>query len=148
MAQIQKTIMIHAPIDKVYAVAADPNRWPEWFVGMSNIENLTGTGEVGTVAEFGYTMAGMRFPVTVEVLEAHIGPEGGQWRGKIGGPLAGEQSWTYTPKGSDTEVTVDMTYTVPGKALGKIANRLIIERTQERSADETLANLKALCETG
>jgi coenzyme Q-binding protein COQ10 len=39
-----------------------------------------------------------------------------------------------------------MEYTVPGKALGKIANRLIIERTQERSADQTLENLKMLCE--
>jgi hypothetical protein len=37
--------------------------------------------------------------------------------------------------------------TVPGKALGKIANRLVIERTQERSAEQTLENLKALCES-
>jgi coenzyme Q-binding protein COQ10 len=113
---------------------------------MSEIEKLTGEGEVGTVAEFSYAMAGMHFPVTVEVMEAHIGPEGARWRGKIGGPLAGEQTWTYTPKDGDTEVTVDMAYTVPGKALGKIADRLIIERTQERSADQTLENLKRLCE--
>ena len=146
MAQIKKSIVIHAPVEKVYAVARDPNRWPTWFVGMGEIEKLDGTGEVGTTVEFGYMMAGMRFPVTIEVLEVHGSPEGARWRGKIGGPLAGEQTWVYTPKGSDTEVTVDMEYTVPGKALGKIANRLIIERTQERSADQTLENLKELCE--
>ena len=148
MAQIKKSTLIHAPIEKVYAVARDPNRWPDWFVGMSDIDQLTGEGEVGTVAEFGYTMAGVRFPVTVEVLEDHFSPEGARWKGKIGGPLAGEQTWTYTPKGGDTEVTVDMEYTVPGKALGKIANRLIIERTQERSLVQTLENLKILCEGG
>ena len=148
MARIQKSILIHASVEDIYAVAHDPNRWPDWFVGMSEIDKLTGAGEVGTVAEFGYTMAGMRFPVTVEVLEDHLGPDGARWKGKIAGPLAGEQTWTYTPKGSDTEVSLDLEYTVPGKALGQIANRLIIERQQDRSADQTLQNLKALCEAG
>jgi coenzyme Q-binding protein COQ10 len=146
MAQLKKHILIHAPVEKVYALARDPHRWSTWFVGMEEIDKLTGEGEVGTVAEFGYMMAGMRFPVTVEVMEVHMGPEGGRWKGKIGGPLAGEQTWIYTPKGDDTEVTVDMEYTVPGRALGKIADRLIIERTQERAADQTMENLKRLCE--
>ena len=148
MAKISKRTLIHAPVERVYAVARDPNRWPSWFVGMSEIDKLTGEGGVGTVAEFSYAMAGMHFPVTVEVMEDHVGPEGVRWRGKIGGPLAGQQTWTYTPRGDDTEVSVELEYTVPGKALGKIANRLVIERTQERSADETLENLKALCEGG
>ena len=148
MARIEKSILIHASVEDVYAVARDPNRWPDWFVGMSEIDKLTGAGGVGTVAEFGYTMAGMRFPVTVEVLEDHIGPDGARWKSKIAGPLAGEQTWTYTPKGGDTEVSVDLEYTVPGKALGQIANRLIIERQQNRSADQTIENLKALCEGG
>jgi carbon monoxide dehydrogenase subunit G len=146
MAQLNKSILIHAPVEKVYALARDPHRWSTWFVGMEEIDKLTGEGEVGTVAEFGYMMAGMRFPVTVEVMETHMGPEGGRWKGKIGGPLAGEQTWIYTPKGDDTEVAVDMEYTVPGKALGKIVDRLIIERTQERAADQTMENLKRLCE--
>jgi coenzyme Q-binding protein COQ10 len=146
MAHMKKSILIHAPAEKVYALASDATRWSTWFVGMSEIDKLTGEGEVGTIAEFSYTMAGMRFPVTVEVMEARIGPDGARWKGKIGGPLAGEQTWTYTPKGGDTQVTVDMEYTVPGKALGKIADRLILERTQERAADETLENLKRLCE--
>jgi ribosome-associated toxin RatA of RatAB toxin-antitoxin module len=148
MARIEKSILVHASVEDVYAVARDPNRWPDWFVGMTTIDKLTGVGKVGTVAEFGYTMAGMRFPVAVEVLEDHLGSDGGRWKGKIVGPLAGEQTWTYTPKEDATEVSVDLEYTVPGKALGQIANRLLIERQQERSADQTLQNLKALCEAG
>ena len=91
-------------------------------------------------------MAGSGFPVRVEVVEGHLGPEGARWRGKVEGPLAGEHGWTYTPRNGDTEVTVDIEYTVPGKALGEIIDRLIIERTQERSAEQTLQNLKRLCE--
>jgi coenzyme Q-binding protein COQ10 len=148
MAHLKKSILIHASVEKVYGVARDPNRWPAWYVGMGGIEKLTGAGEAGTVAEFGYMMGGMRFPVSTEVLEDHVGPEGARWKGKIGGPLAGEQTWTYTPKNGDTEVTADLEYTVPGKALGKIADRLIVERTQERSLEQTLENLKLLCEWG
>ena len=146
MAHVRKSILIHEPVEKVYALARDPNRWPTFIVGMGEIEKLTGEGKVGTVAKFSYMMAGVRFPVTNEVLEDHVGPEGARWKGKIKGPLAGEHTWTYTPKNGDTEVTVDMEYTVPGKALGKIANRLIIERTQERSLEQSLENLKMLCE--
>lgn len=148
MAHVKKSILIHAPVEKVYALARDPNRWPTWYVGLSEPEKLTGEGEVGTVAKFSYMMAGMRFPVTIEVLEDYVGPEGARWKGKIGGPLAGEHTWTYTPKDGDTEVAADLEYTVPGAALGRIANRLIIERMQERSAEQTLENLKLLCEEG
>jgi uncharacterized membrane protein len=146
MAHLKRTITIHAPVDKVYTVAHDPKRWPDWFVGMGQIDNLTGQGGVGTVAEFSYKMAGMSFPVTIEVTEDDVGSEGGRWKGKIGGPLAGEQTWSYAPKDGDTELTVHIEYTMPGKALGKIADRLIVERAQERSADQTLENLKRLCE--
>jgi coenzyme Q-binding protein COQ10 len=146
MTHMNRTLVIHAPMEKVYAVARDPNRWPTWFVGMSEIDNLTGEGGVGTVVECDYTLAGMHFPVTVKVVEDRLDTEGGRWKGTIEGPLAGEQTWTYAPQGGDTEITVDLEYTVPGKALGKIADRLIIERAQDRTAEQTMENLRAICE--
>ncbi|MDH7487805.1 MAG: hypothetical protein QHJ81_16220 [Anaerolineae bacterium] len=45
-------------------------------------------------------------------------------------------------------MTADIEYTVPGSALGRIADRLIIERMQERAIQQTLENLKLLCEAG
>jgi hypothetical protein len=38
-------------------------------------------------------------------------------------------------------------YEVPGKLLGKIADRLIVERVNANAAENVLANLKAICET-
>jgi uncharacterized membrane protein len=146
MTHLNKSILIHAPVETVYAVARDPKRWATWFDGLSEPEKLTGEGEVGTVVELSYLLAGMRFPITSRVLEDQVSPEGARWKGKIEGPLAGEHTWTYTPKNGDTEVTADIEYTVPGKALGKIADRLIIERMQARSLEQTLENLKVQCE--
>ena len=146
MAHLKKSILIRAPVEKVYDLARDPSRWDTWFVGLGEPEKLTGEGEVGTVVEHSYLMAAMRFSVTTRVLEDRVSPEGAQWKGVIEGPLAGEHAWTYTPKNGDTEVTVDMEYTVPGKLVGAIIDRLIIEHLQERSLDQTLENLKLLCE--
>lgn len=148
MTHLKKSILIHAPVEEVFALATDPTRWDTWFSGLGEPERITGAGEVGTVVEHSYLMAGIRFPLTSRVLEKQISPEGGHWRGKAMGPMAGQHTWTYTPKNGDTEVTVEMEYTVPGKALGKIADRLIIERMEERSLEQTLENLKLLCEQG
>lgn len=146
MAHLRKSILIHAPVEKVAGFARDPKNWAAFWVGLSEPEEQTGEGEVGTVVKHSYLMAGVRFPVTSRVLEDTAGPEGTRWRGAIEGPLAGEQTWTYSRQGDDTEVTADIEYTVPGAALGRIADRLIIERIQDRALGQTLENLKLLCE--
>ena len=91
-------------------------------------------------------MAGVELSLKTTVLEDHISSEGARWRGQGEGALAAEQTWTYTPKNNDTEVTVEIEYTVPGRALGRIADRLLLERMNENGTEQTLQNLKLLCE--
>jgi len=43
---------------------------------------------------------------------------------------------------------VGTVYNVPGSAVGKFADELIIERMQERAREQTLENLKLLVEAG
>jgi hypothetical protein len=113
---------------------------------MGQIAKLTGEGGIGTVVESTYMLVGLSFPLTIEVVEDQVNPEWGRWKGKISGPLSGEQTWIHVPKNGETEVTAEVEYTVPGVALGRIADRLIIERMQEGVAEQTLQNLKLLCE--
>ena len=147
MAHIRKSILIHAPVEKVYNLARDPERWNAWWVGLSEPEEIKGKGEPGTIVKHKFTMAGLSFPVTSKVVEDQPGTRKAHWKGMIEGPLAGQHEWTYVAKGSDTEVVTDIDYTVPGKALGKFADKMIIERLQEKSTEHTLENLKLLCET-
>ena len=148
MATIKKSILIDTSLDKVWGIATDANHWSSWYSGLSDIVQMTGDGGVGTVVEHKYLMAGIEFPVTTEVLEADLGPKRARWKGTIGGPLAGEQTFSYAAEGSGTRLTVDMEYSVPGSVLGKFADRLIIERMQANSLEQTLENLKAMCEGG
>ncbi len=146
MAHLKKNILIYAPVEKVYAFARDPIRWATWWVGLGEPEKVTGGGEVGTIVEHSYLLAGIRFPVTSRVLEDSAGPDGCRWRGLIEGPFDGTQTWNYRPQSGGTEVSCEIEYTVPGMALGKLVDRLIIERMMERNADLTMENLKMMCE--
>jgi uncharacterized membrane protein len=146
MPHLKRSILIQAPVERVYALARDPKRWTTWYLGLGPPEKLIGAGEVGTIVKYSYLMLGIHFPVTMRVLEDRVGPEGAQWKGVIEGPLAGEQTWTYTPQEGGTEVRVDMQYTVPEQVVSAIVDRLIIEHLQERSLDQTLVNLKLMCE--
>jgi len=147
VAHIRKSIVINAPLEKVHGMAADPKRWATWYVGLGEPEKMTGQGEVGTVVEMNYLMAGVRLPIANRVEENSVGPEGARWRATVTGAMTGEHTWTYTPKGDTTEVTSDTRYEVPGGVLGRIADRLIIERMQERAMEQTLENLKLICES-
>jgi uncharacterized membrane protein len=146
MTHIRKNIFIDAPIEKVYAFARDPERWNTWFTNLSVPETLKGKGEVGTMVKHHYTIAGIPFPITTRVLLDKPGPKNAEFKTQIEGPLDGTQDWQYTAKNDGTDVVVMVDYTVPGKALGKFADRLLIERMQEKAFEHTLENLKLFCE--
>lgn len=146
MTHIHKTDLINAPIDKVYPLSRNPERWNEWWVGLSEPEEIKGKGEPGTVTKHHYKLAGISFPVTNKVVEDTTGPKECRWQGKFEGPLAGQHKWTYIAKGDKTEVVLDLDYDVPGKALGRIADRFIVERLEEKAMEHTIENLKVLCE--
>ena len=147
MSHIYKSILINAPIDKVFNFARDPERWNLFFVGLNPPDEIKGKGEVGTTAKHHFTMMGIAFPITSKVLEEKLVGTKGIWKGTVEGPLAATHEWNYIAKGPEqTEVTVNMDYTIPGKLLGKITDKLLIERIQEKAAATTLENLKLLCE--
>lgn len=149
MGHIKVGISIDAPVERVVEVAADPKHWASWWVNLGEAEKIEGDGGPGTVVEHKYLMAGVPFHVTTRVTESSATPSGGQRiRIEFEGPLRGWQVWDYEPKGSGTEVTAEFDYNVPGSAIGKFADELIIERMQERARQQTLENLKLLVEAG
>ena len=147
MSHIYKTILVDAPIEKVFEIARDPERWNMFFNNLSAPDDIKGNGDPGTIVKHHFTLAGMTFPVTSRVIEAKLAGPKAIWKGSFEGPIVGTHDWTYVAKGpKQTEVTVDLNYTIPGKLLGKITDKLLIERIQEKAAATTLENLKLLCE--
>jgi uncharacterized membrane protein len=95
-----------------------------------------------------YTMMGRHFPITTKVTEHSAGADGSwHWKSENEGSVPGWQTWDYKPQDGGTLVEVEVEYEAPGSVLGKVADRLFIERSQERALRHTLENLKQLTES-
>jgi hypothetical protein len=72
MAHIHKKTIVHAPFADVVpsAINSRPDAWPEWYVGLSAPTRVSGEGEVGTISEHDFLVAGRHFPLTHEVVES------------------------------------------------------------------------------
>jgi hypothetical protein len=46
MTQIEKSILILTPLEKVFAYASDYQKWEEWFEGVSDFKPTTEIAEV------------------------------------------------------------------------------------------------------
>jgi coenzyme Q-binding protein COQ10 len=118
-------------------------------VGMSEPDKITGEGGVGSEVEITVLLAGVHLHETVRSLEDRRDPDGSaHWRAAITGPSSGWMTWDYKPENGGTLVTEEWEYTVPGSVLGKVADRLIFEKMQERDTRHSLENLKLLMEAG
>ena len=149
MGHIKLSMPIDAPVAKVTEIAFDPNHWASWWVNLGEAEKVDGDGGPGTVVEHSYLMAGVAFPVTTRVVDVTTTGAGGQRvQIEFEGPITGWQTWDYEPRGDgSTLVTAEIEYNVPGKAIGKFADRLVVERLQERARQQTLENLKLMAES-
>jgi uncharacterized protein YndB with AHSA1/START domain len=149
MGHIQQSIQINAPVDRVTEIATDPRHWASWWVNLSEAKDVDGDGGAGTVVKHNYLMAGVPFPVTTRVVENLPTASGGKHvRIEFEGPLKGWQTWDYEPELNGTKVSVEIEYNVPGAAIGKFADRVLVERLQERAGGQTLENLKLMAESG
>jgi carbon monoxide dehydrogenase subunit G len=141
MAKIQKSIIINAPPEKVFAYLEDPMNVPEWLPGMIEARNITGSG-VGQRFEWTYKMLGIQFKGETEVTEVI------QNQRSVEKSKAGIESiwvYTYEPHEGGTKLSMDIDYKVPVPVLGKLAEKLVL-KTNEREAELALENIKTIVE--
>jgi uncharacterized protein YndB with AHSA1/START domain len=142
MAHIEKSVLIEAPVEKVFAYANDLTRITEWWpleVRSSTHQRV----EKGAKLDWSYRMMGVKFDGTSEYLE--VVPNQ-RVNVKNTGGIPSTFDHRYVNEGGKTRVSMVVDYEVPGKLLGKIADRLVVERVNASAAENVLANLKAICE--
>lgn len=141
MPKLERSIVINAPVEKVFGYIDDPTHTPEWIPGMIEVMDVTGQG-AGKRFRWAYKLAGLRFQGestwTEYIPNKRIVD---QSRGGI------VSTWTYAfaPEGGGTRLSLMVEYTVPMPVLGKLAEALV-RRQNEREADLAMANLKAILE--
>ena len=147
MAYLRESIHIDAPMDQVWSYAHDFHHWANFMVGMAEPSRISGDGGVGSEVDFTILLAGVRLRETVRSVEDRQDPDGtSHWRATVSGPSSGWMVWDYKAEVGGTQIDVEWEYSVPASVLGKLADRLVVEKMQAREMHNSLENLKLLME--
>jgi uncharacterized protein YndB with AHSA1/START domain len=137
MSTIANSININAPVEKVFAYVSDPMTAPEWFVGMTEVNDVTGSG-AGQHYHWKYKMVGV--PLHGEGTITEYVPNERvvvQTKGGITSTFA----YTFTSHEGGTKLDVETEYTIPVPVLGKLAEKLVLKRNQ-RESEMGMENVK------
>ena len=141
MAKVEQSIIINAPVEKVFAYITDPANEMEWLPGNTDVRDITGQG-VGQRWGYTYKMMGLPFKGEDEVLEYTPNQ---RYVTKSKGGVVSTWTWTFKPEDGGTRLNVVVEYTIPVPVLGKVGERLALGQVK-READLAAVNIKARLE--
>lgn len=143
MAKVERSILINASGDKIDEIAGDGKRLIEWYSGIEKAEPDDVYPNPGGKIVMTYKSGGAKFDITQTVLERI---EGQSARYQMEGMITGTNYWVYTPENEGTLVKATFDYEMPGGVLGKLADKVVIERINIENLENSLINLKRLVE--
>ncbi len=143
MAKVENSIIINAPVEKVFTYLDDVEKNVEWLPGMVEVKDIHLTDErVGSHFQWVYKMVGIR--MSGETTTTEYVPNRRVVTKSKGGITS---TWTFTfdAHNGGTKLTILVEYTVPIPVLGKIVEALVLKQN-DREAKLSLENIKAATE--
>ena len=137
MPIINNSINISAPVEKVFAYVTDPMNLPEWFVGMTEVTDVSGSG-VGQHSRWKYSMIGIPFHGESKLTEYVPNQRSVS---KQEGGITSTITYTFAPHEGGTKLDFEVDYTIPVPVLGKLAEKAVFKRNQ-REAALSMQNIK------
>jgi ribosome-associated toxin RatA of RatAB toxin-antitoxin module len=142
MAQIHKTVTIDAPAEKVFDIVDDPDNYPKYVPNVSQVVDVRRSDKrIGDSFRVIYKVLGTTFDEKFKTTEFQRPT---RISSAFEGGMTGTFRWAFEPLGAKTKVTVDIEYRVAGGAIGKAVDSLVLERTNEKSIEGMLENLRRL----
>ncbi len=140
MTLINKSVTINAPVSQVQAFMDNSEITPEWYEGMESLTPSPGyPTEVGSTAVIEIKAGGMTMESNLEVTESE--PEKLRVFA-MDGMIVGTNRWAIRPDGDVTHIDLTIDYEMKGGGIGKIMDKLFVERINDKNAEASLANLK------
>lgn len=144
MSSVEHEVVVNVPVETVYAALLRIEDVPRWMVGLEEVRNLSGLS-VGDTFDWTFKMAGkltFRGKTTFTAIEPNR-----YLREDGSGDLTNSWEWWLTPEMSGTRVKVRIEYIVPGGAVfGAIADKLFVERQNQKDLEQSIANLCKILE--
>src|SRR5437016_13754971 len=122
----------------------NPENFPGYVPNVTKVSNIRRSEKrLGDSFDVVDSMVGMEIPEPVTYSE-YAKPK--RLAARYEGRMSGSMGITLEPKGDKTLATLDVNYEVRPGPFGKIANKLLFERMNEKSADRMLENIKMVIE--
>jgi carbon monoxide dehydrogenase subunit G len=145
MTTVERSIVIEATPEAIDAIATDPNRLPDWYVGIQEVKPDGKYPQVGGVIDTVYKAMGISFKIKMTSVEY---AQGQSMRINMEGMITGSNHWAYQSEGEHTRLIATFEYEMPGGGVGQAVNKLVVERMNTENLEKSLANLKGLVEGG
>jgi len=142
MIKAGSSIIINAPVTKIFDYLSEPTNQPEIWPSLMEIKDVQRLPDGKTKNRWVYKMAGIRLEGTSEGVESVANQ---RIVSKTKGGVESTQTWIFQPEAGGIKVTFEVEYTVPIPVLGKLAEAIIV-KMNEHEGEVILANLKSRME--
>ena len=143
MTRIERTVVIQAPVERVFSYTADHQKWAEWFESVSDVKATTGVTQ-GNGARYAYRVRVMTVSARVET-EIHDYVQNRGWTGLSTRGLPHRTRWIFEPIGSATRFTYIVEGHLPIPLIGSLCDSLFLQPQWEKIVQHSLNNLKQHC---
>ncbi len=144
MTEIKRSVIIKAPIEKVFKYASDYQKWSDWYEGVFNFNPITEmTRGNGTKYVYKAKLFGMNATVGTEITQFK---ENEGWIGKSFKGFGHKTIWSFKKSNGDTEFTHGLTYKVPWYMGGKLSDNRLLKPAWINIVEKSLQNLKDIME--
>ena len=139
----EASIIIAAPIEKIFDAVADQEKAAQWYPAAELISVNGKPDELGSSAELDYHVLGMTIHSKITVSEVD---KPRKLVHELSGAMPGKWTWTLEQDGQAIRVKFSVDYGLPWGILGKIANALFLGRMNQKNAEKAVKGLKVYCE--
>ncbi len=141
MAHVEGSITMGVSPEVIQTALEDVAHAPEWTPSLVKVWDIQGKG-AGCTYQWTFKLGPTTFDGRTEITEST--PE--RFVMSTTGGIPSTWTWMMTPIEDGTELKVTIDYTVPGSALGALADKLVVEKQNKKEMTEALAALKARLE--
>ncbi len=144
MALITRKITISAPLEKVFSFVTSPDNWTKYVTSLVDVRDVSSPKvEKGTTFAWRYRMLGMNFSGKGTVTENVKNEKFGM---KMEGGFPITENYKFRKVDGGTELAVEVVYDMPGKIMQVVAKSAVVEKLNQKEADNVLEKIKMLCE--
>lgn len=146
MAVISRSVVIKAPVRKVFDVVTTPDNWTRYVASLVEVKDLSLPGpEKGMHFKWVYRMMGVKFSGKGEVSEYVKNKKFGL---RLTGKASVNESYEFMEASDGTsELKVRIEYEMPNEVLQFIANSKLVEKLNNLESKSVLEKIKALSES-